>query len=160
MLVEARVLCRDGSVLEIGRDLAERNEVVALVIGFAVNPGLHAALHVDSGRGWVDPPEGEKRERGKRPGKGDADGEPFKNGSEREFPRWGAGGRVWDFSHTFRIIGWGGMGPKAARGVAMSFKIHQARLRPIARADDGLIEPYYDPEADSVVGQSFIRNGC
>jgi len=49
VLVEARVLRRDYSVLEIGRDLAERNEFVAFVIRSMVNPGLQAALDVHRG---------------------------------------------------------------------------------------------------------------
>ena len=38
VLVEVRVLCGDDSVLKIGRDLAERNELVPLLIRRAVNP--------------------------------------------------------------------------------------------------------------------------
>ncbi len=55
VLVEACILGGDDSVLEIGRDLAERNEFVALAIGPVVNPGLKAALEVHGGCGWVDP---------------------------------------------------------------------------------------------------------
>jgi hypothetical protein len=44
-----RVLCGDYSVLEIGRDLAERNEFVAFAIRRVVNPGLQAALDVHRG---------------------------------------------------------------------------------------------------------------
>src|SRR6185312_13673189 len=69
MLVETRVLRSDDSVLQIGRDLAERNESVPLVIGRAVNPGLHAALHMDCRCGRVDPPHGNKKQHGKRPEK-------------------------------------------------------------------------------------------
>jgi hypothetical protein len=43
VLVEARVLRRDYSVLEIGRDLAERNEFVVFVIP---KSGAFAALKV------------------------------------------------------------------------------------------------------------------
>jgi hypothetical protein len=46
VLVEARVLRGDYSVLEIGRDLAERNEFAALVIRSVMNPGLNVALDV------------------------------------------------------------------------------------------------------------------
>ncbi len=46
VLVEARVLRGDDSVLEIRRDLAERNEFVAFVIRSVVNPGLQVALDV------------------------------------------------------------------------------------------------------------------
>jgi len=49
VLVEARVLCCDYSVLEIGRDLAEWNEFVAFVIRSVVNLGLEAALDVHRG---------------------------------------------------------------------------------------------------------------
>src|SRR5215470_11632309 len=49
VLVEPRGLRCDYSVLEDGRDLAERNEFVAFVIGSMVNPGLLAALNVHCG---------------------------------------------------------------------------------------------------------------
>lgn len=60
VLVEARVLGGDDSVLEIGRDLAEWDEGVAGAVGLVVYPGLQAALDVDRGGGWVDPPRGHK----------------------------------------------------------------------------------------------------
>jgi hypothetical protein len=56
MLVEARVFRSDDSMLEIGRDLAQRNEFVSFVIRRVVNPGLQAALHVHCGGRRVDPP--------------------------------------------------------------------------------------------------------
>jgi hypothetical protein len=49
VLLEARVLRGDYSVLEIGPDLAERNEFVAFVKRSVVNPGLQSALDVDRG---------------------------------------------------------------------------------------------------------------
>src|SRR6516164_8666652 len=52
VLVEARVFRGDDSMLEIGRDLAQRNEFVRRV----VNPSLQAALQVHRGGWWVDPP--------------------------------------------------------------------------------------------------------
>src|SRR5215469_2196905 len=55
VLVEVRVLCGDDSVLEVGRDLGERNELVAFAIRREVTPGLQAALDVHRGCGWVDP---------------------------------------------------------------------------------------------------------
>ena len=67
MLVEARVFRRDHGMLEIGRDLAQRNEFVSFVIRRAVNPRLHAALHVHRGSRWVDPPRSHKHQHGKRP---------------------------------------------------------------------------------------------
>ena len=78
--VEARVLRCDHSVLEIGRDLAERNEFVSLVIRSVVNPGLQAALHVHRGCRWIDPPGGHKDQRGKRPSKHYADDKPSNKG--------------------------------------------------------------------------------
>ena len=77
VLVEVRVLCGDYSVLEIGRDLAERNEFVAFAIRRVVNPGLQAALDVHRGCRWVDPRGRHKDQRGKRPKKHHADDEPF-----------------------------------------------------------------------------------
>ncbi len=69
VLVETRVLSGDYSMIEIGRDLAERNEFVAFLIRRAMNPGLQAALDVHRGRRWVDPPGGHKKQHGKRPKK-------------------------------------------------------------------------------------------
>jgi hypothetical protein len=56
MLVEARVFRGDDSMLKIGRNLAQRNEFVSLVIGRVVNPCLQAALHVHGGGRRVNPP--------------------------------------------------------------------------------------------------------
>jgi hypothetical protein len=63
VLVEVRVLCGDYSVLEIGRDLVQRNEFVAFAIRRVVNPGLQAPLDVHRGCRWVDPPGGHKDQR-------------------------------------------------------------------------------------------------
>ena len=86
VLVEVRVLCGDYGVLEIGRDLAERNEFVAFAIRSVVNPGLQAALDVDRGRRRVDPPGGNKDQRGKQPKKQHADEKPSNKGSEKACP--------------------------------------------------------------------------
>jgi hypothetical protein len=91
VLVEARVLCGDYSVLEIGRDLAERNEFVMFAIRLVVNPSLEAALHVHRGCRWVDPPDGHKNQRGKRPKKHHADDKPSQKGSEEASPNRGLG---------------------------------------------------------------------
>jgi len=56
VLVEARVFRGDDSMLEIGRDLAQRNEFVSFLIRRVVNPSLQAALQVHRGGWWVDPP--------------------------------------------------------------------------------------------------------
>jgi len=49
VLVEARVLRGDNSVLQVERDLAERNEFVVFVIWGMVNPSLQTALDVHRG---------------------------------------------------------------------------------------------------------------
>ena len=67
VLVKPRVLRRDDSVLEIWRDLAERNEFVLFLIRLVVNPGLQAALDVHRGGRWIDPPASHNDKRGKRP---------------------------------------------------------------------------------------------
>ena len=60
VLIEARVLRGDDSVLQLRRDLAERNECVVFLIRLVVHPGLKAALDVHRG-GWrVNPPCGYK----------------------------------------------------------------------------------------------------
>jgi hypothetical protein len=99
VLVEARVLRGDYCVLEIGRDLAERNEFVALVIRSVMNPGLQAALDVHCGCRWVDPPGGQKDQRGKRPSKDHTDDEPSSKRSEKAFAKRGLRVCVWLFSH-------------------------------------------------------------
>jgi len=100
MLVEARVFRGDDGVLEIGRDLAERDEFVSLVIRRVVNPGLQAALHVHGGGRRIDPARGHKDQRSERPEKGHADEEPSDERPERTFPRWAVGSRGWIFVHT------------------------------------------------------------
>ncbi len=80
MLVKARVLRRNYSVLEIGRDLTERNELVAFVIRRAVNPGLQAALHMYSGGGRIDPPGSHEDQRGKRLNQQHTEADPSNNG--------------------------------------------------------------------------------
>src|SRR5579859_1714950 len=60
MLVEARILRGDNSMLEIGRDLAQRNEFVSFAIRRVVNPGLQPALYVHRGGRRVDPPGNHK----------------------------------------------------------------------------------------------------
>jgi hypothetical protein len=99
VLVEVRVLRGDYSVLEIGRDLAERNEFVAFAIRRVVNPGLQAALDVHRSCRWVDPPGGHKDQRGKRPKKHHSDDKPSNEGSEEGRPKRGLGVRVRDCSH-------------------------------------------------------------
>jgi hypothetical protein len=99
VLVEVRVLCGDYSVLEIGRDLAERNEFVAFAIRRVVNPGLQAALDVHRGCRWVDPPGGHKYQRGKQPKKHHADDKPSNKRSEEVRPKRGLGVCVLHCSH-------------------------------------------------------------
>ncbi len=119
MLVEASVFGGDDGVLEVGRDPAEGNELVVLVVGLAVNPGLYATLDLYGGGGWVDPSSGDEGEGGERPEKEEAEGQPAENGSEgraasgavsgagRTLPRRGPGVCVWHgvaFEHNRR--GW------------------------------------------------------
>ncbi|SPE44079.1 hypothetical protein SBA7_290007 [Candidatus Sulfotelmatobacter sp. SbA7] len=74
VVVEVGVLGGDYGVLEIGRDLIERNKLVALAIRGVVNPGLEAALDVNGGGRRVDPTGGHKDQRSQRPEKQHADG--------------------------------------------------------------------------------------
>jgi hypothetical protein len=82
MLVEARVFRGNHSMLQIGRDLPQRNELVSFVIRRVVNPGLQAALHVHRGGRWVDPPVSHKHQHSKRPKKRHSGEKPSKEGSE------------------------------------------------------------------------------
>ncbi len=94
VLVEARILRGDDSVLEMGRNLAERNEFVAFLIRLVVNPGLHAALDVQGGGRRVDPARGHKEQGGKRPIKYHADDKPSNNGSKITLPKRELGARL------------------------------------------------------------------
>lgn len=67
VVVEAGVLGGNDGVLEVGRDLAEGNEVVALIVRGLAKPGLDAALDVHGGGGRVDPACGDQQERGRQP---------------------------------------------------------------------------------------------
>src|ERR1017187_275733 len=100
VLEELRVLGGDYSVLEIRRDLAERNEFVAFAIRLVVNPGLQAALDVHRGCRWVAPPGGQKDQRGKRPNKHHADDKPSNKGPEEARPKPGLGVRVRHCNHV------------------------------------------------------------
>ena len=55
VLVEALILGGNHGVLHVGRNLAQRNKLVAQVIGLVVNPGFDAPLHVHRGGRRVDP---------------------------------------------------------------------------------------------------------
>jgi hypothetical protein len=96
-LVEARVFGCNHGMLEIGRDLAERNEFIAFVIRSVVSPGLQAALDVHRGGGWVDPPGGEKKQRGERPNEHRTDGKPSNEGSKKALAKPCL--TLWLFSH-------------------------------------------------------------
>ena len=89
VLIEARVFCRDYGVLEIGRDLAERNEFVPFAIRRVVKRGLQAALDVHRGRRRGNPLGGDKDQCGKRPKKHHADDKPSNQGSEESRPKLG-----------------------------------------------------------------------
>src|SRR5450631_3738794 len=100
VLVEARVLRGDYSVLEIGRDLAERNEFVTFAIRRVMYPGLQAAFDVHRGRRWVDPPGGHKDHRGNHPKKRQAHDKPLKKGSKKTLSRRGIALGVRRCSHN------------------------------------------------------------
>jgi len=86
MLIEARVFCGDYGVLEIGGDLFEGNEPVALVIRRVVNPGLHSALDVHYGCGWINPPHGNEDEHGKRPKQSETECKKESKGAKKAAP--------------------------------------------------------------------------
>src|SRR5581483_373252 len=92
MLVEARIFPRDYRVLKFRRDLAERNEFKALLIGLAMDPSLPPSLHLHGSRRRVDPAGGKKQECGDRPKGQHTDGEPQNEGAERRFAKRGKDG--------------------------------------------------------------------
>ena len=67
VLVKARIFRRHYGVLEIGRDLGERNEMVALLVGAILEPRLKLPLALYRGRGWIDPSRQQEQERGCEP---------------------------------------------------------------------------------------------
>jgi hypothetical protein len=99
VLVEAGIFRGDDGMLEIGRDLAQRNEFVSFEIGRVVNPGLHAALHVNCGGRWVDPTGSHQDQHSKRPKKRRSEDKPSKERSEKAFPKRDAVVCFWIFSH-------------------------------------------------------------
>jgi hypothetical protein len=76
VLVEARIFRGDDSVLKIGRDLSERNKIVAFAIGFVVSPGLQTTLDLHCSRWWIDPPGRQKKQRGEQPKRCHTDDKP------------------------------------------------------------------------------------
>jgi hypothetical protein len=100
MLIKARIFCRDDSMLQIGRDLAQRNEFVSGVIRHVVSPGLQAALHVHRGGRWVDPPGGHEDQHSERPKQRYSEDTPSNKGFEKPFGRQGPEVCVWIFSHS------------------------------------------------------------
>ena len=84
VLVEARVFCGDNGMLELKRDLAEWHKFVSFAISRAVNPCLHAALHVHRGGRRIDPPGSHQDQHGQRPNKRQSDENPSKDGPERD----------------------------------------------------------------------------
>ena len=59
MLQEASIFGRHHGVLQIRRDLTERNEFVMLLVGAMLPHRFHSALYLDGGRGRVDPTQRE-----------------------------------------------------------------------------------------------------
>ena len=108
MLVEACVFGGNGSMLKIGADLAEGNEVVMIVIRSVVNPGLHAALDVDGGGRRVNPTSGDEEKDGEKPKGSERDEKPEKEGAERQFEVKRFGGSVGSFGHSSGYMDEGG----------------------------------------------------
>jgi len=86
VLVEAGIFSSDDGVLEVGRDLRERNEAIALVIRNAVDQRLEVSLHVERGCWRIDPAESDEAEDRERPRKRKGDHEPQQNGAEPDGP--------------------------------------------------------------------------
>ena len=99
MLVEARVFSRDDSMLEIGGDLAQRNEFVSFLIRRVVNQGLQAALHVYCGGRWVDPSGSHEDQHSEQPKKRCSEKKPSNKRSEKAFPKPSLGLCARIFSH-------------------------------------------------------------
>jgi hypothetical protein len=82
VLVKTPVFRGDDRVLQIGRDLTEGNESVALTIRRRLKQALQPTLGLHRGGWWIDPPGSEKEQRGEQPQKPHTDAEPWKKRSE------------------------------------------------------------------------------
>ena len=76
MLVEAPIFRGDDRVLKIGRDLTERDKVVALTIWRLVNPGLQVTLDMHCSGRRVYPSGIYKEQHGEHPERRQTDGKP------------------------------------------------------------------------------------
>ena len=99
VLVEASVFRGDHCMLEVGRDLVQRNEFVALAIRRLVNPRLQAALHVHRSCRWVDPPCRHQGQRRQRPKRHQADKQPSNKDSKEACLKWRLGVSFWRWNH-------------------------------------------------------------
>src|SRR6185312_16959599 len=79
VLVEARVLRGNDSMLKVGRNLIKRNKFVAIAIRRTVSPGLQVSLNVYRGRRRVNPPGSHKDQRSKRPNQQQSNDDPSNN---------------------------------------------------------------------------------
>ena len=95
VVVETRILRGDDSVLEIWRDSIQRYELVAVVIGLAVNRGLQAAFDVDCRGGRIDPAGEDQCERGQRPQQRQREAKPAQDRWKRDLPVRRPGLRFW-----------------------------------------------------------------
>jgi hypothetical protein len=84
MLIEARIFRGNDGMLEIERDLLQRNELVSFAVRRVTHPSLEAALNMHCSRRRVDPAGSHEGQRGKQPKKGCCGRNPSKEESERD----------------------------------------------------------------------------
>jgi hypothetical protein len=82
MLVETPIFRGDDRVLKVGRDLTERNKVVAFAIRGVVHKGLQVTLGLYCSCRRINPPGHDKEERGEHPERGHSDGKPSSEGKK------------------------------------------------------------------------------
>jgi len=86
-------------MMEIERDLAQRNEFVSFLIRRVVNQGLQAALHVYCGGRWVDPSGSHEDQHSNRPKECNSEDKPANQRSEKANPKRALGVCVRIFGH-------------------------------------------------------------
>jgi len=87
-------------VLEVWRDLAQRNEFIVFVVGLAVNKRLQAAFHVHGGSRRINPFGCDEGQRGERPRGDEAEAKTEKDESDTMLPAQRPGRCVGLGGHT------------------------------------------------------------
>src|SRR5690242_19365184 len=77
VFIKASIFRGDNGMLEIERDLAQRDKFISLVVRRLMNPRLDMALNVNGCCRRIDPADGYNDQRAKGPSTEHPDDEPF-----------------------------------------------------------------------------------